>query len=584
MHIHSNDPHSFYQAGQPKIEKIFWLIMPDFDVQQVTGTARYEFDKPGETALDTRGLAIQRIYGDDGVDIPFMLDEPDSLLGSRLSFSVPDDLEVMITYTTSPEAHGIQWMSRELAGGHPFVYTQGEAINARTYIPCQDTPSVKFTFGAQVIVPLELRGLIAAAHHAGRRENGVFATEDWEMPFPITSYLIAFAIGDLVSEELSDRTRVWAQPHMLEKAANEFRDIPKLMDAGERLFGDYPFGRYDVLVMPDAFPYGGMENPCLSFLTPALVAGDGSGISTVAHELAHSWTGNLVTNANWDSFWLNEGWTVWAEDRIVEEVYGVDVAMLGRKLLELEFQDDLRYFEKSGQMRFTALCPDTSGVDPDDVFSRVPYFKGAQLLTLLEQTVGRARFDAFALRYIDTFKYQSIDTETFLDFAEAELGKEILDLVRVEEWVYGTGYPKNAPAIQSKLIESVEYLALAAQAPASGTPWSALQLQLYLELLPSTVSQEFVIRLDSVFGFSSMQNTEVHWSFLVRAVKAGHLELLPKVEIFLRSKGRMKYLKPLFAALAETDEGRTHAERIFADARSSYHPVAVRAVESTLAA
>lgn len=584
MHIHSNDPHSFYQAGQPKIELISWVVTPDFSEKRLSCMARIFFDRPGNTALDTRDLRILKVTDTDLVGIPFELGSPDPLLGSRLSFDVPEKRVVEIRYETSPDAHGIQWMSSELAGGKPFVYTQGEAINARTYIPCQDTPSVKFKFGATLVVPTDLRGLIAASEHVGRTQTESCAVEEWNMPFPITSYLIAFAVGDLVSEELSDRSRVWAQPHMLEKAANEFRDIPKLMAAGERLFGEYPFGRYDVLVMPDAFPYGGMENPCLSFLTPALVAGDGSGISTVAHELAHSWTGNLVTNANWDSFWLNEGWTVWAEDRIVEEVYGADVAMLGRKLLELEFQDDLRHFEKAGEWRFTALCPDTAGIDPDDVFSRVPYFKGAQLLTLLEQTVGRERFDAFALRYIDAFKYQSIDTETFLDFLQTELGQEVFDQVRVEEWVYGPGYPKNAPEIRSSLIGPVEELARKGEVPPPNVDWIMPQWQLYLELLPRDLSLDFIDRLEGSFRLSTEENTEVRWSFLVLATKTGYLPVFSEVERFLLAKGRMKYLKPLYAALGETPEGRAYAEIIFANARHSYHPVAVRAVENALAA
>jgi len=542
----------------------------------------HTFNKAGETSLDTRDLKIKRVYGLGTLNIEFTLGDPDPLLGSRLTFVVPDDLVVMIEYTTSPEARGIQWMSAELAGGKPFAYTQGEAINARTYIPCQDTPSVKFTFAASITVPSDLRGLIAASDFSGRRVNEAYAVEDWDMPYPIPSYLIAFAVGDLVSMDISDRSRVWAQPNMIEKAAAEFGDISKLMAAGEKLFGEYPFGRYDMLVMPAAFPYGGMENPCLSFLTPALITGDGSGISTVAHELAHSWTGNLVTNADWDAFWLNEGWTVWAEDRIVEEVYGRDTAMLGRKLLEREFVCDCAHFKRAGEYFLTKLAHGHNSVDPDDVFSRVPYFKGAQFLTLIENTVGRKRFDQFARSYISRFKYQSIRTQEFLAFVAEDLGQAVLDTVRADEWVYGEGLPDNAPSIDSDLIGPVENLALSHRVPASGTAWNVPQLQLYLELLPRPVPRDVVVNLDSVFGFRSMRNTEVRWSFLVLAIQSGYMEVLDHVEALLRSQGRMKYLKPLYGALAETSEGLEIAERIFNEARSGYHPVAISVIEKVL--
>lgn len=580
----SKDPHSHYEPGQPRITKLHWLFSLDFAAKRLHGMCHYTFDEEGETFLDGRHLEVIRVYGTKG-DIEHTYESGSDLLGGRLSFLVPQDCIVMVEYKTDPEAHGIQWMSADVAGGQPFVYTQGEAINARTYIPCQDTPSVKFTFSAEAAVPKALRGLVAAANHVERKEGDETAVEAWDMPYPIPSYLIAFAVGDLQRRELSSRSAVWAQSHMVHRAADEFRDIPELMKAGEALFGAYPFGRYDVLVMPDAFPYGGMENPCLSFLTPALVAGDRSGISTVAHELAHSWTGNLITNADWSSFWLNEGWTVWAEDRIVEAVFGRDAAMLGRKLLEREFEEDLAYFRRRDEMKYTALAPEVSYINPDDVFSRVPYFKGAQFLTLIEETVGRERFDAFALSYISAYRYESIDTSTFLDFFRAELGDDVFDAVGAHQWVYQSGYPKNAPAIVSSLVDDVQEMVDMHFVPPLDTSWTKPQWQLYLELLPEKEAPEFLLNLNSAWNLGSEQNIEVRWSFLVRAVKAGLYEsFAEEVEGFLRSQGRMKYLKPLYAALAATPDGRELAERIFLESRSTYHPVAVSAVQQVLAA
>lgn len=577
------DPHSFYERGQPEIKNLFWHFGLDLEAQILSGYVQYVFDASGETYLDTRGLTIDAVCDKDGNDIPFQLADEEELRGARLSFDVPEDRVVVIEYKTDPGAHGIQWMSPAIAGGQPFVYTQGEAINARTYIPCQDTPSVKFTMAARLTVPKALRGLVASSKHEDRTEVGDEAIESWAMEYPIPSYLIAFAVGDLVEAPVTLRSSVWSQPHMIERALEEFNELPRLIEAGEALFGPYPFGRYDLLVMPDAFPYGGMENPCLSFLTPALVAGDGSGISTVAHELAHSWTGNLVTNADWASFWLNEGWTVWAEDRIIEAVYGRDTAMLGRKLLEREFEEDLAYFKKRDQMQYTALSADVSDIDPDDVFSRVPYFKGAQFLTLIEETVGRSAFDEFARRYISTYRFDSIDTRTFLDYLGAQFGLKVLDQVRATKWVFESGYPDNAPAIESSLVDEVVELVDMHFVPPLDTSWTKPQWQLYLELLPENESAEFLRNLDSAWSLSSERNTEVRWSFLVRAVKAGLYEdFSSTIEDFLRKQGRMKYLKPLYGALCETPEGHLEAQRIFTDAMKTYHPVAVAAVERVL--
>ncbi|MES2225225.1 MAG: M1 family metallopeptidase [Patescibacteria group bacterium] len=578
------DPHSYYEPGQPKTENLSWTILSfDFEKKSLHGKALYAFDGSGETNFDTRELEIIRVGDSEGEAIPFELAEHHAVKGSRLTFTVPANREVEIEYRTTPPASGLQWMSAELAGGHPFVYTQGQTTNARSYIPCQDTPSIKFPFEASLTVPAELRGLVAAAEHVGRVENqDGSATESWNMPYPIASYLLAFAVGDLVSEDISDRSRVWAQPPMIQAAAQEFKDIPLLMEAGEKLFGPYPFGRYDVLVMPSAFPYGGMENPCLTFVTPALVAGDGSGIGVIAHELAHSWTGNLVTNSDWDGFWLNEGWTTWAEGRILEVVYGKDHAMLHQKLLESEFLIDCAHFAAEGNPHYMKLTPGAHDVDPDEIFSRVPYFKGSQFVRLLEETVGRERFDAFVGSYIDAHKYQSIDTDTLLAFIETELGKEVLDTVRAHDWVHGHGIPDNQPPIETALIDQVRELAQVTELPGEDAAWSNPQWQLYLELLPRPLSPEFVADLERRFSLSQIPNVEVKWSFLVASAQAGHVDLYPAVESFLRTQGRIKYLKPLYEALASTEQGSEHATRIFSDAKGNYHPAAISAVERTL--
>lgn len=577
----TKDPHSHFEPGHPRIKHMAWTVGFDFDAKRVLGTVHHAFDKGGHVILDTRDLEIIRVYAVDGTDIVYDLGERHPVLGSPLSFIVPDDAEVMIEYLTSPDASGIQWMSAELAGGHPFVYTQGEAINARSYIPCQDTPGVKFTLDASLEIPSELRGLVAAPDHlrvsVGRPG---YSVEVWRMPYPITSYLIAFAVGELVSEDISDRSRVWSQPSMIDKAAHDFRDFPTIMLAGEELFGPYPFGRCDILVMPAAFPYGGMENPTLMFVSPSTVAGDGSGISVIVHELAHSWMGNLVTNADWASFWLNEGWTVWGEGRIMEEVYGSDVAMVSRKLLQREFDDDCEGYCRRCTPFLTKLMHGQDDVDPDDIFSRVPYHKGAQFLRRLEDTVGRRHFDVFMLEYIKAYRYQSLTAGQFIAFATKKLGAAVMKEVDAHAWVYGEGMPANDPEITSPSIVAIEEAVRSLALP--DPSWSVPEQQLYLELLMRPLSHDLIAEIDAVGGFSTTLNVEVRWSFFMLALKSGYGQVLPQVEAFLLSQGRMKYLKPLYGALGSLVQGREHATRILGLARHAYHPVAISTIEREL--
>ncbi|MDB5190364.1 MAG: hypothetical protein JWN49_690 [Parcubacteria group bacterium] len=580
------DPHSFYSPDQPKVINLSWGIHElDTISKQLSATATWEFDTFGPTNFDTRELTIEAIVNSAGSSIPFELGEPEKVRGQRLSFVVPENKIVSITYKTAPTASGLQWMDAALAGGQPLVYTQGEAINARSYVPCQDTPSIKFTAKYSIRVPEALRGLIAAAEYNGRTgtDGQGYCIENWNMPYPIPAYLLAFAVGNLESRELSPRSQVWALPDMVDACAAEFKDIEKLMLIGEGLFGPYPFGRQDFLVLPPAFPYGGMENPCLSFLTPALITGDGSGIGTLIHEMAHAWTGNLVTNADWDAFWLNEGWTVWAEQRILEMYSSADEALVDYKLLESEFNSDCAAYKKNDQWEYTKLSPAADDIDPDDIFSRVAYFKGSLLLNALEEQVGRERFAKFVAKYIDTFKFTSIYVETFLNFVVAELGQEVFDTVRVREWVYEPGLPNNAPVLESPLITEVQKAAESSEIPSKDNVWSASMLQLWLELLPrESLTANFMARVDQALNLRNQANIEVRWSFLVAAVEAGYIEVLPDVEAFLNAQGRMKYLKPLYRALAETPEGKQFALEIFAKAKAGYHPVAISTIENVL--
>ena len=575
------DPHSYYEPGMPKAVQLRWTAGIDFDAKRVRGAATYTFDVSGPTFLDTWELEILSITSGNDM-IPFVLGPHHKVKGTSLSFTVPESKVVTIDYLTSkdPEkAKGIQWLPAELCNGKPFVYTQGEAINARSYLPCQDTPSIKLRVRATIIVPKGLRGLIAAPELIDYIELDTSTVETWNIDQPIPSYLITFAVGDLVKRQIADRLEVWAQPHVIDAAANEFRDLPTLMEAGEKLFGPYRFGKYGVLVMPAAFPYGGMENPCLSFVTPALLAGDGSGVSTVTHELAHSWTGNLVTNANWDAFYLNEGWTVLAEHLITTLVEGREDALVLLKLLEREFLGDCDNFRKEGRSFLQKLAPGADTLDPDAIFSRVSYFRSCLLLLRIRQEVGEERFAEFIRTYIETFAFLSLTSETFVDFCRQQLGDHVVDAINMHAWIYEEELPADAPIITCDAIVEIQGFASGPTVPPADIGWSTSRLQLYIELLPRTISSEFIKQLDEEHQLSTTLNTELRWSFLVLAIKSGYKDVLPYAGELLQTQGRKKYLEPLYRALYETSWGREFADQIFEGARANYHPVVTSKIE-----
>src|SRR6185295_20192533 len=290
----------------------------------------------GRVVLDTRDLEIRRVTLDDGkTEARFRLGDEVKILGRPLEIEIaPGTTWVNVDYSTKPEAAALQWLTPEQAGSpYPFLYTQSESILARTWVPCQDTPGVRMAYEATVHAPRGLLALMSAENPTQDSADGVY---HFQMRQPIPSYLLALAVGELEFRPLSPRSGVYAEPSVIELAAWELADTPKMIDAAERLYGPYRWGRYDLLVLPPSFPYGGMENPRLTFATPTILARDRSLVSLVAHELAHSWSGNLVTNSNWNDFWLNEGFTTYIENRLMDALYGKEYADM---LWELGYQD-----------------------------------------------------------------------------------------------------------------------------------------------------------------------------------------------------------------------------------------------------
>ncbi len=396
------------------------------------------------------------------------------------------------------------------------------------------------------------------------------------MPQPIPPYLFAFAVGDLASQDLSPRSRVWAEPSVVAKAAHEFAGVEDMIVAAEALFGPYDWERFDILTMPPSFPYGGMENPRLTFLTPTLIAGDRSLVSVLAHELAHSWSGNLVTNANAEHFWLNEGFTVFAERRILEVTAGLEAAELDAALGRRELDQAVERF--AAQPGLTRLRTQLAGIDPDDAYSQVPYEKGYYFLRALEEVAGRDVFARWLKRYIADFRFGAITTDDFLAHFEAAL-PGVLAKVDAERWIDGEGVPANAPRARSEKLAAIEALGAAVPEPAMANTWTPIEWQLYLESVPRPATT--CAQLDAMFGLTRSTNYEVLVSWLVLAVGSGYEAALPRVEQVLGEVGRMKYLRPLYAALIAADR-RSVAAKLFATHRGSYHPIARQMVEGVL--
>lgn len=583
------DPHSFAHPDEVSVSHLDLDITVDFSTHRIEGTASLTLDnKTGadHLYLDSRGLTIRKVTLDEpGVEGVFSLGDEVEHLGRPVVIDIaPDTRVVHIDYATSPGAEALQWLSGEqTASGKPFLFTQSEAILARTWIPLQDTPGVRMTYDATVHVPPDLLALMSAENPQERNADGVYR---FHMPQPIPSYLMALGVGDLRFRSTSDRSGVYAEPTLVDRAAWEFADTEKMMGAAEALYGPYRWGRYDLLLLPPSFPFGGMENPRLTFVTPTVIAGDRSLVALVAHELAHSWSGNLVTNATWNDFWLNEGVTTYIERRIMERLYGKDYADM---LWALGFQDLEDTVKELGpDSPDTHLYLDLAGRNPDDGMTDIAYEKGALLLLLLEKTVGRDRWDPFLHTYFDTFAFQTMTTARFLDELKSKLlTSEEVRAVDLDAWVYGPGIPDNAPRVQSAAFTQVEEQI---QAWTTGTAaskldtegWTTHQWLHFIRNLPSPLSGERMASLDQAFHFTDSNNSEILAAWLEQAIKNGYQAADPALERFLTSMGRRKFLKPLYSELAKTPEGKERALEIYRKARPTYHEISRATIDRIL--
>ncbi len=587
-----HDQHTFAKPNEAVVKHLSLNIHVDFDKKIIEGVASYEIEISGTADtiyLDTKDLQITKVLNADGTrDLQFELVPGSGFMGAALRIALNGERKkIHIFYSTSPQAEALQWLSPHQTADkkYPFLFTQSQAILARTWIPCQDGPGIRFTYDARVKVPKELLAVMSASNPVSKNDSGIY---HFRQEKAIPSYLMALSVGDIVYKELGDRTGVYGEHSMIEKAAYEFAGMQKMLEAAEKLYGPYQWGRYDVLVLPPSFPFGGMENPELTFATPTIIAGDRSLVSLIAHELAHSWSGNLVTNANWNNFWLNEGFTVYFERRIMEEIEGKEYTDM---LHVLGFQDLQTELDLIGREDpDTRLHLDLGGRNPDDGLTSIAYEKGAYLLILMEQAAGREKFDAFLRKYFSDHAFQTMDDKRFLEYYKKEFikgDKALADKIRIEEWIYKPGLPENCPQFISTRLENVNNIL--ANFHSEGVVdvertknWSSHEWLHFVRFLPVGLNVDQMKYLDATFGFTQTGNNEVLAAWLHYVIVHQYKKGYPVLEQFLTNVGRRKFLTPLYSELIRTEAGKKMALDIYAKARPNYHSVSTQTIDQLL--
>ena len=578
------DYHSFANPDQVSLTHLSLDLTVDFEQRVLRGTAELQFVKNDPSAttliLDTRDLTIHKVSSTSG-ELPYVLKAADSYLGAALEIELPSDSDkLVVQYSTSPQASGLQWLTpAQTAGGkYPFLFSQAQAIHARSFIPLQDSPKVRVTYDAVLRTPPELLAVMSASNEPNAKRDGVY---EFNMPQAFPAYLIALAVGDLQFQAMGERTGVYAEQYILQAAAAEFEDTESMLIATEQRYGPYSWDRYDLLILPPSFPFGGMENPRLSFITPTVIAGDKSLVSLIAHELAHSWSGNTVTNATWRDLWLNEGFTTYLTYRIMEIVYGEDRYNMEAVLGYQDLSADIADLDSDDQI----LAIDLRGRDPDEVFSNIPYEKGALFLRELEQKVGRDNFDSFLTQYFKEFAFQSITTDQFIDYLSKTLLVDYadkLDMVRIKQWIFQPGLPADVTLPESNAftqIDSVRAAWLAGELAAEKiktNDWTVHQWLYFLNNLPEQLSATQMAALDTAFSLTASKNNEIAHSWLLICVKQWYQPALPRVYEYLTTIGRNKLVKPLYRELANTEAGKALGKKAFDQAKAGYHPLTVK--------
>ncbi len=596
----AQDRYTYANYDEFVTEHIHLDLAVDFDSEILHGTATLTMRREADAdtiTLDTRDLLIESVSfitdPDVLVDADYELGVTDEFLGTPLVIAVPQELrgqpklQVHVAYRTSPESTALGWLPPELTAGgeHPFLFSQSQAIHARSWVPLQDTPAIRITYSARIQTPPALLAVMSANNDPDTERDGIY---EFDMPQPIPAYLLAIGVGNIHFAEIGPDTGVYSEPELLEASAFEFADTQAMFETAEAMFGPYQWGRYDLLILPPSFPYGGMENPRLSFLTPSLLAGDRSLVGVVAHELAHSWSGNLVTNQTWRDSWLNEGWTSYLEYRLMQVIYDEERAneenLINYEELLLNFQ--------TVDPQYQALAPRITDLDPESGQGTVHYHKGNLFLQFLEHAYGREVFDQFITDYFEEFAFEVITTEDFVNYLEEKLiatHPGVVTREQVERWMYEPALPDDAVLPTSSNLERAAEHAAAwskGEIDTSALPvddWSPQATVHFINSLDTELPTEKLIELDESLGLSNTQNAEVARTWFIQVATRRHEPAYEQMAAHLKRFGRARLVYPVYIALANNGSDRELSKQLFQEARGEYHPITNSYVETIFA-
>ncbi|MEM6684843.1 MAG: leukotriene A4 hydrolase C-terminal domain-containing protein [Bacteroidota bacterium] len=588
MRTYANDTHSYAQPNKAVAKHLLLDVEVDFEQEIIAGTATYTIESTNATEIvfDTKYLTIEEVLV-DGKKVNHTLGTNDAILGQALTIPIQRDSKtVSINYKTTEKTEALQFLNPQQTADkkYPFLLTQGQAILTRTWIPIQDTPQVRLTYVAKVKVPKELMAIMSAENPKQKNETGLYS---FEMNQPISPYLIALAVGDLVYKEISPRTGVYAEKSMIDKVHYEFADMEKMVNAAENLYGSYVWDQFDVVVLPPSFPFGGMENPRLTFATPTVIAGDRSLTSLIAHELAHSWSGNLVTNATWNDFWLNEGFTVYFEMRIMEALYGKEYANMLASIGQQDLADELHNLKEHPEA--THLKLNLQGKNPDDGMNSIAYDKGYLFLRTIEEAVGRDEMDGFLKEYFKKHAFSTMTTEKFITYLNAELlVKNKIDF-NLNDWIYNAGIPSNAAKIISDKFQKVEKaIANWKKGEVSETElctkdWNIQEKIHFIRNIPQDISLKKFAALDDACQFSTATNSYIAMVWFEQAINHNYHgnNVDTHIENFLMTVGRRWYVSTIYKAFTRNNR-LEDAKRIYTNARANYHSVTVNTIDEML--
>lgn len=585
------DEHSYSKPELAVVKHLDLDIKVDFDTQTISGKASWTIDnisKGNEIIFDENTLNITKVtLGDDEKETKFELGADTEFHGKPLHITIePNTTKVNIYYNTTKDGVALQWLKPEQTADKkkPFVFSQGESVWSRTWIPCQDSPGIRFTYNAKVTVPKDLLAVMSAVNPQKKNDTGVYT---FKQDKAIPSYLMAIAVGDIEFQAIDNRTGVYAEPSMLKKSAWEFAELGKMVNAAEKLYGPYRWGRYDVLVLPPSFPYGGMENPNLTFLTPGIIAGDRSLTSLLAHELGHSWSGNLVTNATWDDIWLNEGFTTYVEHRIGEAIFGKKEFEMQNVITNKELTDNVAEYGDTNPD--TRLKVSLTGRNPDDGISQIPYVKGYAFLRVIENAVGRDKFDPFIKNYFDSHAFQSITTEDFVKYLNDNLIKDdkaLADKIKLDDWIYKPGIPSNILPVSSADFDAIDAIQKSWRETGvtglSKKITTTAEKQHFIDHLPADINEKEMEAIDTEFNFTKGGNFIIKRQWFVQALRHQYKPAYPAIEQFLIGISRTGSVMMLYKEMVKTPEGKVWAKQVFDKAKSGYHATTIQAVEGIL--